>query len=85
VVRAPVPRIAYYSTPGTIVGMTYRVYDGAKLIAVAQPAVPLRADGAISVPLTFTPKAGKTYTLTIDAKDAHGNAQLVTCALVAAR
>jgi hypothetical protein len=85
VVRAPVPRIGYYSTPGTIVGMTYRVYDGSKLIAVAQPAVPLRTDGAISFPVSFTPKAGKTYTLTIDAKDAHGNAQLVTCALVAAR
>ena len=83
--RGPDEGQPYYSTPGTIVGMTYRVYDGAKLIAVAQPAVPLRPDGAISIPVAFTPAAGKTYTLTIDAKDAHGNGQLVTCALVAAR
>jgi cellulase (glycosyl hydrolase family 5) len=85
VVRVPVPRISYYSLPGTTVGMTYRVYDGSKLIAVKQPAVPLRTDGSISFPLAFKPVAGKTYKLTVDAKDANGNQQFVTCALVASR
>jgi aryl-phospho-beta-D-glucosidase BglC (GH1 family) len=85
VVRLPVPKIAYFSRPGTIVGMTYRVYDGGKLIAVKQPAVPLRIDASISIPVGFRPVAGKTYILTVDAKDANGNAQLVTAALIATR
>jgi hypothetical protein len=82
-VRVALPRLAFYSAPGTTVGLTYRVYLGPKLIAVAQPAVPLGSDASIAFRVNFTPQAGKTYTLTVDANDANGNRQSVTDALVA--
>jgi hypothetical protein len=85
VVRVAMPKLAYYAAPGELVGMTYRVYDGSKLIAVSQPAVPLGSNGSISIPLAFTPVAGKTYTLKIEANGASGATESVTAALVSAK
>jgi len=58
---------------GTPIGVTYRVYTGGKLIAVAQPQVPLRFDGWIALPLNFTPAKGKSYTVTVDMNDKNGD------------
>jgi hypothetical protein len=83
VVRVELPKIAYYSSPGSTVGMTYRVFDKAKLVAVAQPAVPLRIDSSVSFPVQFTPAAGKTYTVTVEANAATGATETENLALVA--
>jgi len=82
-VKVALPRIAFYSQPGSTVGLTYRVYLGSKLVAVSQPAPPLGIDGTITFPVAFTPAKGKTYTLTVDAADANGNSEIATLALVA--
>jgi hypothetical protein len=85
VVRVALPRIAYYSQPGQTIGMTYQVFLGTRLVAVKQPAVPLAFDGTVSFPAEFTPAAGKTYTLTIDANAASGAVETTHVALVAAK
>jgi hypothetical protein len=82
-VRASVPKIAYYSGPGATIGLTYRVYEAGKLVAIGQPAVPLGIDGTIAFPIDVTPVVGRTYTLTVDANDINGNVEHVVCALVA--
>lgn len=80
--RVDVPRLAFYDAPGSTVGITYRIFLGEQLVAVGQPAVPLGPDASIAFRVEFTPVAGKTYTLTVDANDANGNRQSVVCALV---
>jgi hypothetical protein len=82
-VKVAEPKIAFYSQPGTTVGVTYRVFLGSKLVAVSQPAPPLGVDATITFPVAFTPAKGKTYTLVVDAADANGNSQAQTLALVA--
>ncbi len=57
---------------GTPIGVTYRVYNGGKLIAVAQPNPPLRFDGWISMALKFTPVKGTSYTVSVDMNAASG-------------
>ncbi len=85
VVHVALPRLAYYSAPGTTVGMTYRLFEGKKPLGVSQPAVPLGADGTITFPVAFKPVAGHTYTLNVDANDANGNRESTTLALTAPR
>jgi len=57
---------------GTPIGVTYKVFTGGKLVAVAQPNPPLRFDGWITIPLKFTPAKGKSYTVTVDMNAASG-------------
>jgi hypothetical protein len=81
-IRADVPSLAFFDGAGSTIGLTYRVFLGDQLVAVGQPAVPLGFDGSIAFRVGFTPVAGRTYTVTIDANDANGNRQSVVCALV---
>ncbi len=67
------PFLAYYNSAGTTCGMTYTVYDGTKFIATGQPAVPMRANQSLAVPLSFAPVKGHTYTVNIIANDASGH------------
>ncbi len=67
------PYLYYYNAPGTICGMTYTVRDGSRFIANGQPAVPMRANQSLSIPLAFTPVKGHTYTVTVAANDPHGH------------
>ena len=60
-----VPFLAFYNSAGTICGMTYRVFDGTKPVAVAQPAAPLRANQSLVFPASFTPVKKHTYTITV--------------------
>ena len=38
-----------------------------------QPAVPLRANQSLAIPLAFKPVKGHTYTVTVVANDPHGH------------
>ncbi len=77
-----VPQLAFTTPVGSMIGVTYRVYQAGKLIAVGQPAAPLRTNQTITFPADFKPAAGKTYTVDIEANDANGNSQSATFALV---
>jgi hypothetical protein len=70
-----VPYLAYYNAWGGAFGVTYRVYDGKKLIAVGQPTSPMSPDEAITFKADFKPVKGHTYTVTATVNDPHGNAQ----------
>ena len=52
-------QLAATNPVGTPIGVTYRVYTGGKLVAVAQPNPALRFDGWISIPLNFVPVEGQ--------------------------
>jgi len=67
------PYLYYYNAPGTICGMTYTVRDGNRFVVNGQPAVPLRANQALAIPLAFKPVKGHTYTVSVVANDPHGH------------
>ena len=77
------PFLFYYNAPGTVCGMTYTVRDGNRFIANGQPAVPMRANEALSIPLTFTPVKGHTYTVTVVANDPNGHTETRVASLKA--
>ncbi|MGN6796553.1 MAG: cellulase family glycosylhydrolase [Gaiellaceae bacterium] len=77
------PVLAFYTTAGTMCGMTYKIFDGTKPVGVAQPAVPLRANQSLLVPLSFTPVKKHTYTVTVTANDPNGHTETVVAQLKA--
>jgi hypothetical protein len=77
-----VPRLAYASAAGEEVGITYFVSDGGKVVGTGYPATTLRADGTVRFTAQFTPEAGHTYQIQMDAQDAHGDHAVHTYALV---
>jgi hypothetical protein len=79
--KLPVPRLAFASEVGSAIGVTYRVYQGPKFIAVGQAAGPLRSDGTVAFTARFTPVVGKSYTIDMDANDISGNHALHTFTL----
>jgi hypothetical protein len=81
-IRLYVPFMTFQNIASAVLGITYRVYDGTKLLVVGQPAVPLKPDESLSFTPDFVPVKGKTYTLTADVNDAHGNHELRNVAIV---
>jgi len=67
------PVLSYYNAAGTVCGMTYTVKDGSRFIANGQPAVPMRANQSLSIPLDFKPVKGHTYTVSVVANDPNGH------------
>jgi hypothetical protein len=60
-VHLPVREICSNNTPGTPVGMTYRVFVGKKFVKVGQASVPLAKDCTIAARPVFTLAKKKTY------------------------
>ena len=81
-VKVFVPYLAYYDTPGTMLGMTYRIFDGTKPVAVGQPASPLGPDQSVSFVAQFAPVKGHTYKVTTVVNDPNGHQQTRTTTLV---
>lgn len=78
-----VPRLAYASPPGSTIGITYRVFDGGKMVGNGYPTAALQFDQTVRFVAAFTPSAGKTYSIEMDANDIHGNHVVRTYNLVA--
>jgi hypothetical protein len=70
-----VPYLAYYSQPGTQVGLTYVVRNGATTVVVGQPVATLAGDQSITFTPAFTPAKGKTYTVTVTANEPNGHTE----------
>lgn len=81
-VRLDVPFLAYGQAVGAIVGITYRVYDGKKLMVVAQPRARIAADQSVSFVARFTPVKGRSYILTASIGDKNGRVNKRTVSLV---
>ena len=78
-----VPYMAFQNQTRNIIGMTYKVLDGTKVLAVEQPTSPLGADESITFKADFVAAKGKTYNVTVDANDQHGNHETRTAVIVA--
>ena len=82
-IKVYVPLLSYFDAPGTTLGMTYRVFDGATAVAVGQPTAPLGVDQSVSFIAQFAPVKGRTYKVTVTVNDPHGQTQTRTATLVA--
>jgi hypothetical protein len=82
-VKVFVPYLSYYDAPGASLGLTYRVLDGAKPMAVGQPTAPLGADQSASFIANFAPVKGHTYRVSVVVSDPNGHQQTRTATLVA--
>jgi aryl-phospho-beta-D-glucosidase BglC (GH1 family) len=58
-----VREICSNNAPGSVVGMTYRVYAGKKFVKVGQTSVPLGKDCTVAVRPVYRFAKGKTYTM----------------------
>jgi Glycosyl hydrolase catalytic core len=70
------PYLAYYSQPGTFIGMTYVVYDSHNTtVAVGQPTAPLAPDQSITFAPSFSPAKGQSYTIVATANEPNGHSE----------
>jgi hypothetical protein len=81
-IKLYVPFMTYRTQTGGVLGITYRVYDGRRLVAVGQPSAPLLADQSVAFTVAFRPAKKKTYRLVADVNDASGNHEIRTVAIV---
>ena len=72
------PYLAYYSQPGTQVGLTYVAKDDSGTVAVGQPVATLAGDQSITFSPAFKPAKGKTYTVTATANEPNGHSETRT-------
>jgi hypothetical protein len=74
--------IAFNIGPGNPVGLTYRVYDGSRVIQVGQAAPLLGADQSIKFVADFKPAKKHTYRVVADLNDANGVTETRTSSVV---
>jgi hypothetical protein len=67
------PYLAYYSPPGTQIGIFYTVFDGKKVVARATPTSPLGIDQSVSFVPAFTPVKGHKYNVVAIANEPNGH------------
>lgn len=72
------PYLGYYSQPGTEIGLTYLVRDGANSVVAGQPVASLGGDYSITFSPNFTPAKGHTYTVTATANEPNGHTEMRT-------
>jgi len=83
-VKVDVPYMTYHNPPGTIVGVTWRVYqtNGKTVLAIGQPRVMLAHDQTITFKVNFKPAKNQTYLLTALVNDKHGQTETIRVQLV---
>ena len=68
------PYLSFRDAVGSVLGVTYRVFDGATQVAVGQPTAVLAPDQSVTVSLAgLVPKKGHTYRVTAAVNDINGN------------
>ena len=67
-----VPMLSFNAGTGSLVGMTYRVYDGSRVVGSGQPTVTIGADQAIRFVAQFPTVKGHTYIVKADLNNANG-------------
>jgi hypothetical protein len=77
-----VPTIASNVEPGATIGMTYKVFDGAKPVTVGQPTAILAADDSVKFVPNFKPVKGHTYSVTSSFNDINGITETRTATVV---
>jgi hypothetical protein len=77
-----VPTIGFNVPAGSLVGLTYHVYEGSRVIAVGQAGPTLAADGSITFYADFKPAKKVTYRVTADVNDVNGVTETRTSSVV---
>jgi hypothetical protein len=77
------PYIAYYSQPGTQVGLTYVVRDGSQTVAVGQPVATLQGDESITFVPAFKTVKGHKYSVTVTANEPNGHSEVRSALVIA--
>jgi hypothetical protein len=80
-IKLDVPFLSWYDPAGAAVGLTYRIYDGKKLVFVSQARARIAPDQTVSFVARFRPVKAKAYTLTADMNNRHGQRIVRTVAL----
>ena len=83
-VTVDVPYIAYHDPPGSVVGVTYRVFlpNGRTIAALGQPRTTVARDQTITFNVNFKPQKGANYLLTALVNDKHGQSETIRISLV---
>jgi hypothetical protein len=81
--KIDVPYLSWYDPTGARVGITYEVFDGKKSIAVGQPIARIAPDQTLSFVARFRPVKGKTYRLSANMNNRHGQHIMRTVMLIA--
>ncbi len=68
-----VPFIAYHDVPGTPLRIRYRIYVGTTLVASGLQRSSLAADDAVTFVANFEPRGARSYLVTANVSDRHGN------------
>ncbi|HVC87765.1 MAG TPA: cellulase family glycosylhydrolase [Gaiellaceae bacterium] len=77
-----VPYLAHYSVPGTLIGMTYVVYNShGGTVAVGQPTAPLEPDQSVTFVPKFTPVKGQSYTVVAQLNEPNGHTESRTAVI----
>jgi hypothetical protein len=77
-----IPYLSYYNDWGGAFGITYKVFDGTKLLVLGQANSPMSPDQAVTFVANFKPVKGHTYTVTATVNDPHGNTQTRSATLI---
>jgi hypothetical protein len=85
VIRLSALEIAHESPVGARIGVDLRVVNADSLIANPQPEARLGVDGWVTVPVAFTPVAGRTYYIFAALNDINGNKVQRLVTMVATR
>jgi len=83
-VKLDVPYMTYHDSPGTVVGVTWRVYqtNGKTVVALGQPRTSINFDQTVSFKVNFKPVKGQTYLMTAEVNDKHGQIETIRVQLV---
>jgi Cellulase (glycosyl hydrolase family 5) len=81
-VALAIPFLADHDAPGATVGITYKVYDGKKLVVVGQPRGTISSDQTVTFAVKLSPEKGKSYSMTTLVNDKHGQTEQHVVALV---
>jgi hypothetical protein len=81
-VRVSVPFLTWFNRPGSPIGVTWRLFEKRKFVAVGQARPRLGNDQTITFKVRYRPVNGKTYRLVADVHDIHGQRTIRTVMLV---
>ena len=77
-----VPYLAFFSAPGTTLGMTYYVKENGRVEAIGQPTAVLGFDQSVTFVPQFKPVKGHKYTVDVTVNEPNGHSQSRSAAII---
>jgi hypothetical protein len=73
-----VPYLSFYSQAGSVIGVTYTVYDGSRTVTSGQTQIPLAADQSVTFTPTFAAAKKHSYRVVVTANEVNGHSESAT-------